>query len=119
MLLVLAPILLFLVVFVLGMLAYALGLTPHTSAWLSPRASAGLFGGVMLWFATTFVRMMLRDTERWTAEREARDALLREQNIELWRARQLHEAAVQEKTAAILTALRQRPLHVRLRTLLR
>lgn len=73
----------------------------------------------MIWFVSTFVRMMIRDTERWTAEREARDALLREQNWELWHARQIHEAAVDAKTAEILMALRQRPLHVRLRALLR
>ena len=57
------------------------------------------------------------DQEETAARRQAEAALLRERNPELWMARQLHDTAVTERTTAILTAMRQRPLHVRLRSL--
>jgi hypothetical protein len=119
MLLALTPVLALLAATLIGMLGHSLGLFATSTVSLSNRAASGVLSTTILWFIAFFVRAMLRDSERHTAEREARDALLRDQNIELWRSRQLHEHAVQEKAAAMLTVLRQRPLHVRLHTLLR
>jgi hypothetical protein len=118
MLLVIAPIVFMIGASILGMLGHALGLLPPSQEWFSPRVASGIMGTVMVWFVTTFVRHMLRSSEQDAAERAAREALLREQNVELWMARQLHDTAVTERTAAILATVRQRPLYVRLRTLI-
>lgn len=118
MILALAPILLMLATVIISMLSYALGLTPASSEWLSPRLVSGGLGTIMLWFVSFFARHILRDEEQMRAERLARDTLLREQNPELWRTRQVHEATVKARTAEILTAMRAKPLHQRLRTYL-
>lgn len=118
MLLTLAPMLL-LVTMSLVMLGETLGLFPLTSSLLLQRVSAVCYAGSILWLIIFGVRGFLRDEERHQAERQARDELLREQHYELWQAHYLHEQAVQERTAVVLTALRTRPLSVRLRAILR
>lgn len=111
-----APVPLLLVVVILDFFLSAFGL-PTLVAGRSLRVSNGVCGGLLLWITVFGVRGYLRDQEETAARRQAEAALLRERNPELWMARQLHDTAVTERTTAILTAIRQRPLHVRLRSL--
>ena len=93
------PMMLVLALVVLSTLLYALELPYLTPEMLPPRVSAGLFVVLVLWMFGGMARQTLRDTEQREAEKQARDNLLREQNFELWAARQLHDTAVRERTA--------------------
>ena len=113
------PLMLMMCALVLSALLVALGLSALRAEMVPLRLSAGLYIVLVLWVFGGMLRHFVREEEQREAERRARDALMREQSFALWAAWQLHEAAVQERTAAVLAMLRHRPLPVRLRSLWR